>query len=121
MKIKLLDGSEAEIQLKKYVYDPKTPSKSQFQTNVGQELRQRFPNDIMFEEVRIPHENFVLDFLIPSVSMAVECHGEQHVRHIKHFHNTIRQFHRQQERDEKKRQWCKLNNIKLIEIYYGDI
>ncbi len=121
MKVKLLDGSTAEIQLRNYVYNPKVETRSKFQTKVGRQLSEQFPHDIIFGEVRIPRENLILDFFIPSVSMAVECQGEQHFRQIKHFHGTKKIFHEQQQRDERKRQWCELNGIKLIEIHYGNI
>jgi len=121
MKVKSLDGRTHDIQLRKYLYDQNKPSKSKFQTSVGKQLVQKFPNDKIFEEVRIPGENLVLDFLIPSVNLAVECNGRQHTNHVKYFHGTRRQFHAQQDRDNRKRQWCELNGIKLIEIDYDDL
>lgn len=121
MKVKLLDGSTAEIQLRNYVYNPRVETRSKFQTKVGRQLCEQFPHDIIFGEVRIPRENLILDFLIPSVSLAVECQGEQHMHQVKHFHSTKKQFHNQQDRDDRKKQWCLLNGIKLVEIHYGEI
>jgi very-short-patch-repair endonuclease len=92
-------------------------SKSKFQYGVGQQLIQEYPHDVIFEEVIIPKDGFILDFFIPSLSLVIECHGRQHTEHVKYFHRTRKDFHNQQDIDNRKRNWCKLNNFKLIEIY----
>ncbi len=92
-------------------------SKSEFQFKIGQKLLKKYPNDLIFEEVIIPGEKFILDFFIPSLKLVIECHGQQHCKFIKFFHVTRQRFHQQQERDDRKRQWCKLNEFKLLEIF----
>lgn len=91
-------------------------SKSNFQNQIGNILQDLFPNDIILEEVRIPEENFVLDFFIPSMKLVIECQGVQHDKHIKFFHRTVVDFNKQKTRDQRKRDWCSLNDLKLIEI-----
>ena len=48
----------------------------------------------------------------------IEFQGEQHYHPIEHFGGEA-QFKIQQEHDNRKRQWCKEHNIKLIEIPYN--
>lgn len=53
------------------------------------------------------------------IKVLIECQGGQHYKPIKHFGGEIT-FIRQQKYDNKKRQYCKQHNIKLIEIPYWD-
>lgn len=55
------------------------------------------------------------DFWFPEINTAIEYNGEQHYVDTNFFCTTLEQ---QQERDERKRQYCKERNIELIEIPY---
>lgn len=51
---------------------------------------------------------------------AIEYNGEQHYKYISFFHgNDINNFYKYQQRDIKKAQYCKDNNITLIIIPYN--
>lgn len=118
MKIFILDGTEVTLKLRgRYL---RHKSRSEFQHNVGKQLKKQYPHDRIFEEIFIPKENLVFDFFIPSLCLVVECMGTQHSRHIKFFHKTKQQFHQQQDRDQRKRDLCKLNGFKLVEIEIDD-
>ncbi len=117
MEIRLLKGGTARLRLNNKRLRTKGKSKSQFQYDVGKQLTEQYPHDVIFEEVVIPGDGFILDFVIPSLDLVVECHGRQHTKHVKHFHKTKRDFHNQQNTDQKKRDWCELNGFRLIEIY----
>lgn len=117
MEVKLLSGGTARLHLRNKQICTKEKSKSQFQHEVGRQLREKYPRDIIFEEVRIPVDGFILDFFIPSLCLVVECHGLQHIRHIKYFHKTKIDFHKQQDVDQRKRDFCELNRWRLLEIY----
>jgi len=114
MLVKLLNGTVQKIDLKKYAM--KGTSKSNFQSSIGDILKGHYPMDVILEEVYIRGEKLVLDFFIPSRKLAIECNGIQHNKFVKFFHETLRGFHNQQDRDVRKREWCRLNNIRLIEI-----
>ena len=116
MKIFITDGRIVTLKLRGKNIKPK--SRSQFQYDIGQQLKKKYPYDQIFEEVFIPIENLWFDFFIPAIQLVVECNGLQHSQHIKFFHKTKQQFNRQQDNDQKKREICKLNNFKLIEVYY---
>ena len=117
MEVRLLKGGTARLRLNNKRLRTKGASKSKFQHDIGRQLSKKYPHDVIFEEVIVPGDGFVLDFFIPSLDLVVECHGRQHTEHVKHFHKTKIEFHRQQDVDQKKRDWCELNSFKLMEIY----
>jgi hypothetical protein len=117
MKIKLLNGLEENINLKKYIIDKDGLCKSKFQKRIRDELIEKYPQDIICEEIYIKGEKFYLDFLIVSRGIVIEVNGRQHNEHIRFFHKTIVAFNKQKASDQRKRDWCKLNDLRLIEIY----
>lgn len=117
MKVKLLKGGVGNLRLRNKQLRSQARSKSQFQYEVGRQLLAQYPHDVIFEEINVPGDGFILDFFIPSLGLIVECHGRQHTEHIRHFHKTKVDFHKQQDTDRRKRHWCELNGFRLIEIY----
>ena len=63
----------------------------------------------------IKHLSF--DFLLPARKIAIEVNGKQHYEPIDYF-GGIKTFKKQQINDDIKRNYCKENNILLIEIPY---
>lgn len=57
------------------------------------------------------------DFYLPNHNMVIEYQGEQHYRPIDYFGGE-ENFKKQQKRDSIKRDYCKKNGIKLLEIPY---
>jgi very-short-patch-repair endonuclease len=117
MEVRLLNGRTVTLRLKNKRIKTKGKSKSKFQHEIGQQLIDQYPHDVIFEEVIIPGDRFILDFFIPSLDLVIECHGRQHTEHVTHFHKTKKDFHNQQDIDQKKRDWCDLNGFRLVEIY----
>lgn len=60
------------------------------------------------------------DFYLLKYNMLIEFQGEQHERPIEYFGGEEK-FKIQQEHDSQKREYAKLHNIKLLEIWYYDI
>lgn len=61
-----------------------------------------------------------IDFYLPKLNIAIEYNGTQHYQYNSYFHKGgVLDFERQQRRDEYVRNYCKENNIKLIEIRYN--
>lgn len=58
-----------------------------------------------------------LDFYIPKYNLIIEYNGEQHYKPMR-FSGGILAFEHQQLRDNAVREYCKNNNIKLLEIEY---
>jgi len=118
MKIRLLNGSEENINLKNYIIDRDGFCKSKFQKDIRDQLIKKYPNDIICEEVYIRGEKFYLDFFIPSLKLIIEVNGRQHKQHVKFFHKTKRDFHEQLSTDKRKKDWADINNFRIQEINY---
>ena len=52
--------------------------------------------------------------------LAVEVHGRQHYEFVPYFHKSKAGFIKSLARDEDKKDWCEVNNIKLIVLSYLD-
>lgn len=118
MTLKTTNGQDVKIVLKKFISGEY--SKSIFQKEVGEYLKSQYPNDIILEEIRIPKENFIFDFMVPNYNLVIECHGQQHTKYNKFFHNDIRDFNNQKERDKRKKLFCQINKLTLIEIHIDE-
>jgi hypothetical protein len=118
MKVIGLDGKEYVINLTKYSIprnDDRLRSKGHLEAR--EILRTEFPSRTILEEVYLSSEKLYLDFFEPSARIAVEIQGEQHNKFISHFHGTKLSFYKAKARDRRKREFCQLNNITLIELY----
>jgi hypothetical protein len=60
------------------------------------------------------------DFYNANKKIAVEVQGAQHTKYVPFFHGRRANFASQIRRDESKAQFCRLNNIILVEIYAED-
>lgn len=90
-------------------------SKSKIQYRCGQILLQHFPFSPLLEEVYIDSEGFYFDFFLPYQRIVVEVQGRQHEQQVAFF-QTKKDFLNQQNRDNKKAEWCEINNFKLYRV-----
>jgi hypothetical protein len=85
-------------------------------------LRQAFPEFAIRENVRPDWlvssrlTKLELDIFIEEIKIAFEIQGPQHFEYIPYFHKNIDDFEDRKMLDEEKRNLCKGNGIKLIEI-----
>lgn len=105
---------------KKYLIDWDAKSRSKFQNRVKDFLKPFWKNDVVFEEFRIVGTKLSLDFYNANKKVAVEVQGDQHVRYVKHFHKNRLKYLDQLKRDQKKLDFCEINDIKLVEVYTTD-
>ena len=64
---------------------------------------------------------FRFDFYLPKDNIIIEFDGEQHWKHIKHFHKTRQDFMRAQENDRRKNSYCLAHSIPLYRIPYWEL
>ncbi len=90
-------------------------------------LAEMFKGYTVLEEVKLPGSRcpskksaLFLDFFIPSLSLGIEVHGQQHYEFCKFFHKTKAGFLTAKKRDFIKEDWCELNSIELIVLKYSD-
>lgn len=75
-----------------------------------------------FDDLKGKKNKLKFDFAIfelDNLVCLIECQGEQHYNPVDHFGGE-KQFLRQQSYDNKKREYCKQHNLRLIEIPYWD-
>ena len=83
-------------------------------------LRQMYPTQPILEEVSVPGENLTCDFYLPTRRVVVEVHGEQHYKFNQHFHGDRRGFVQSKNRDQRKIDWCHLNNISVAVLPFSE-
>lgn len=121
MKVIGLDSRE-------YKWNPKTGGgkRSKLHQKARGVLDSCFPHDRILEEVSLPgtktirNKNLRADFYIPNRTLIVEVHGRQHFEFNKfHFKDKL-SFFKAQARDRSKIEWCKLNEIRIVQLNYNE-
>lgn len=88
---------------------------------MGERLRSLFPNFTIYAQLPCFGTRLKLDFYIHTISTAFEFDANQHDTFVPHFHKSLRQFRRAQERDYEKDEWCEINEIKLVRVTKDNI
>lgn len=107
--------------LKKYLIDWDSHSRSKFQVEVKNYLRKYWESNIVFEEFPIVGTRLTLDFYNANKRIAIEVQGRQHTQYVQFFHQNRMNFLHQLKRDQVKEKFCGLNDITLVTIYENDI
>lgn len=79
-------------------------------------INEKFIMQKMFDDCRIK-QKLKFDFYLPERNICIEFNGEQHYKPIQYYGGEEK-FEKQKKIDSMKREYCKKNNIKLIEIPY---
>lgn len=96
--------SKGEIFLRDYFIDNKINYIEQYKINIDKSINS---SGVAY-----------IDFYIPKYNLFIEYNGMQHYKPM-HFSGGQLKFEIQQKRDEFVRNYCKLNNIKLLEVPYN--
>lgn len=125
MKVVGLNQKEYSLNLTRYNRQREDCSSLHLRARIL--LKKLFPYDLIFEEVvlvgtqtEINYKPLMLDFYINSQKLAIEVQGSQHYKFNSFFHTNKLEFFRSRKLDKLKKQWCKLNNIRLIELPYNN-
>ena len=121
MKFQTLYGKEKLLRNPhKYKIKWNGKSRSKFQRTVKTFLYPHWRYDAVFEEFRVLGTQLTLDFYNHTRKIAIEVQGAQHLEFVKHFHKTRANFLRQIRRDDKKMDFCNINDIEFLQIYPDD-
>lgn len=122
MIFKTLIGSTKRLKKpKKYMVNWDKASRSKMQFGVKQFVKNYWFNDVVFEEFPIVGTRMSLDLYNANKNIAIEVQGAQHLKYTPFFHGKSKStFLSQIRRDDDKQEFCKLNQIKLVEIYPKD-
>lgn len=88
---------------------------------IGKYLEKRgvaFVREKKFKECAIKRP-LKFDFFLPEKNACIEYQGVQHYKPVKFF-GGVKDFKARCERDQAKRDFCKKNNIRLLEIRYDE-
>lgn len=115
MKVIGINGKEYSLLLKK----KNQKGGSSFHCKARILLSQLFPHESVYEEVVLPGSGkLAADFLLPRKRLVVEVHGRQHYEYVPHFHGDELNFLSSIHRDDRKRQWCEINQFLYVELPY---
>ena len=121
MKFQTLYGKEKPLRNPhKYKIKWNGKSRSKFQRTVKTFLYPYWRYDAVFEEFRVLGTQLTLDFYNHTRKIAIEVQGAQNLEFVKHFHKTRANFLRQIRRDDKKMDFCNINDIEFLQIYPDD-
>lgn len=117
MKVKGLDGREHNWALR----SRRRRSASLPHRRAREMIARLFPCEPALEELTLPGTGGLrADFYLPRRRVMVEVHGPQHYGPNSHFHRTEWEFRLSQGRDRRKRSWCELNDIRLVELPHDE-
>lgn len=122
MRFKTLVGSERTVsKSKKYLVDWGGSSRSKLQKATKTFLKKYWHKHIVFEEFPVVGTRLSLDFYNANKKIAIEVQGRQHTQYVPFFHGKNKiNYINQLKRDADKLEFCKINDIKLVEIYESD-
>ena len=117
----LIDGHEWYASPANILYGTGCPkcNESKGEKNIGKWLNDnniRYVSQKIFNDCKYIRP-LPFDFYLPDYNICIEYNGMQHYKPINYFGGEIN-FEIQQKRDNIKRNYCKNNNIKLLEISY---
>ena len=123
MKFTTLFGAQRSIKKpNKYLIKWEGKSRSKIQFKVKSFLREFWESKIVFEEFPMAGTKLSFDIFNASERIIVEVQGQQHTKYTPFFHGSHKMNYIDQlRRDKEKLDFCKINNIKLVEVYYADI
>jgi len=115
-------GREYKIDIRPSKWPRKSigEGRGKFQSKVGELIQEAFPGCHVLEEFPCVGDGLHLDFFVPRRMLAVEVQGEQHYKFNPFFHKTKADFLAQRRRDKTKVEWCKINDIRLVKIDWGE-
>lgn len=120
MKIKSLDGRTHTLNPSEYVVSPLDERpRSSLHLAARQVLREIYPLDTICEEVSLPDRLF-LDFFLPLRRLVIEVNGSQHFKFSGHFHKNRMSFLEAKQRDVRKREFCSINSLRLVDFNYDE-
>ena len=121
MKFKNIFGKEVNKTINKFLIDWNKPCKSKVQFNVKKFFEHRWNTHVVVEEFPVFGTRMKCDLINFTKKIAVETHGLQHDKFVKHFHKTKTGFKNSVKRDLQKYQWLEMNGFRIIEIFENEL
>ncbi|MEN9445992.1 MAG: hypothetical protein RL728_504 [Bacteroidota bacterium] len=120
MKFKNIFGREVNKNINKFLVKWDDPCKSKVQFKVKRFFFNFWKTHVVVEEFPVFGTRMKCDLINFTKKIAVETHGLQHEKFVKHFHKTRTGFKNSVKRDFQKHEWLELNGFKVIEIFENE-
>jgi len=126
MKFKGLNGRDYNVDLNEFKVVGSRGSRgkrSSYHKAARKLLQRKFNGYQILEEMKVQGAStrtLYLDFFIPVLDIAVEVHGEQHYKFIKHFHKNRTGYINALKRDRLKKEWCEFNGLDYIVFKFSE-
>lgn len=123
MLVKTLEGEDYEFKIPEKIAKGRKRPTSQFHKIARKIIKNIFVGNRIYEELPIyigDNQTLYVDFYLPTYNVMVEVHGQQHYEYNSHFYKNKIEWLKAVERDNRKAEWCQLNNIKLITLKYNE-
>ena len=121
MKFKNIFVKDVNKTINKYLIDWNKPCKSKVQFNVKKFFENCWYTHVVVEEFPVFGTRMKCDLINFTKKIAVETHGLQHDKFVKHFHRTKTGFKNSVKRDLQKYQWLEMNGFRVIEIFENEL
>jgi hypothetical protein len=121
MKFKNIFGKEVNKTINKFLVNWDKPCKSKVQFNVKKFFEDCWRTHVVVEEFPVFGTRMKCDLINFTKKIAVETHGLQHDKFVKHFHKTKTGFKNSVKRDLQKYQWLEMNGFRIIEIFENEL
>lgn len=121
MKFKNIFGRDSNKNINKFLINWDEPCRSKVQFKVKSFFKEIWSSHVVVEEFPVIGTRMRCDLINLTKKIAVETHGLQHEKFVKHFHRTRTGFKKSIKRDIQKYEWLKMNNFEVIEIFENEI
>jgi hypothetical protein len=121
MKFKNIFGKDVNKTINKFLVDWEKPCKSKVQFNVKKFFEHCWNTHVVVEEFPVFGTRMKCDLINFTKKIAVETHGLQHDKFVKHFHKTKTGFKNSVKRDLQKYKWLEMNGFRIIEIFENEL
>jgi len=122
MRFYKLNGSVTSKDVTKYLIEWSAKSRSKYQSSVKFALQPYWKTQVVYEEFPVVGTKMTLDLVNLTKRIALEVQGEQHQTYNPFFHGKSKvKFWHQLDRDIKKREWCELNDLRIVEVFPDDL
>lgn len=121
MRFKNIFGRDINKSINKYLIKWSDPCRSKVQFKVKKFFETYWQTHVVVEEFPVFGTRMKCDLINLTKKIAVETHGMQHDKFVKHFHRTRTGFKKSVKRDLQKYEWLENNGFTVIEIFENEI
>jgi len=121
MRLFNVKGKLVYLNVKKYLIDWDSASRSKLQTRVKKFLKPFWEKHLCYEEFPVYGSRLKVDFLNATKRIAVEVQGVQHDNFNEFFHKNRLNYFFSIKRDVKKLNWLETNKFKVLEFTEEDV